>query len=380
MKQLIRSVVGGLYKWPIKPLLFARPPDAVHEAMVRSGWFTQKLPLVGRLMHASFSHSDHAVLGQKVFGLTFDNPVGLSAGLDKNAQLPPTMRAIGFGFATVGSITADAADGNAKPWYFRLPKSRSIVVNAGLPNAGAKVIGERITGYRSDLFEHFPLVASIAKTNSHKTNTDEAGVLDYVAGLTTLQHNPHIAMFEINISCPNTFGGEPFTRPEPLEALLTKIDALGLLQPVTIKMPINLTWDKFDELLRVILSHKIAAVTIGNLQKNRTAVELKDELPDTVPGNLSGKPTYDMCNELITKTYAAYSDKLTIIGVGGIFNAEDAYEKIKRGATLVEMVTGVIFTGPQIVGQINHDLVKLLERDGYANVSEAIGVNTRSTK
>jgi len=377
MKQLMRTIADSLYKWPIKPLLFARPPDAVHEGMVRLGWFTQKLPLVNRLMHASLSHADSTMLAQHVFGLTFENPVGLSAGLDKNAQLPPTMRAVGFGFATVGSITAEAADGNPKPWYYRLPNSKSLVVNAGLPNEGADVIGERIASYRGDLFEHFPLVANLAKTNSPKTNTDEAGVADYIAGLSALQHNPHIAMFEINVSCPNTFGGEPFTRPEPLEALLAKIDDLNLLQPVTVKMPINLTWDKFDELLQVIVKHKVVAVTIGNLQKNRKAVELKDKLPDTVPGNLSGKPTFDMCNELIAKTYAAYGEKLTIIGLGGIFSAEDTYEKIKRGATLVELVTGVIFTGPQLIGQINHDLVALLKRDGYANISEAIGANHR---
>jgi len=375
MKQLMRGIATGLYKWPIKPLLFANSPDAVHEAMVRSGWFSQKVPLVNRMMHASLAHQDTVVLGQHVFGLNFDNPVGLSAGLDKNAQLPPTMRAVGFGFATVGSITAEAAEGNPRPWFYRLPKSKSLVVNAGLPNIGAKAIGDRISGYRSDLFEHFPLVASVAKTNSPQTNTDETGVADYIAGLTMLRNNPYIAMFEINISCPNTFGGEPFTRPEPLEALLTKIDALNLVQQITIKMPINLTWEKFDELLKVIIRHNIAAVTIGNLQKDRHAVELKDELPESVPGNLSGKPTYDMCNELISKTYAAYSEKLTIIGVGGIFSAEDAYEKIKRGATLVELITGVIFTGPQLIGQINHDLAELLVRDGYANVSNAVGEN-----
>ncbi len=380
MKQLIRSIAGGLYKWPIKPILFANSPDNVHEAMVRTGWFTQKLPLVNRLMRLSLKHENRAVLGQTVFGLEFTNPLGLSAGLDKNAQLIPTMHGVGFGFATVGSITADAAEGNPRPWFYRLPKSQSLVVNAGLANHGADVINKRISNYRSDLFDNFPLVVSVAKTNSPSTATDENGIADYIAGFQTLKHNPHIAMFEVNISCPNAFGGEPFTRPEPLEDLLTKLDELDLLQPVTIKMPIDLDWAKFEALLQVIVKHKVVAVTIGNLQKNRKAVELKDELPDTVPGNLSGKPTYDMCNELITKTYAAYGDKLTIIGVGGVFSAEDAYEKIKRGATLVEMVTGVIFNGPQIVGQINHDLAKLLERDGYTNVSQAVGVNTRPRK
>lgn len=373
MKQLIRSIAGGIYKWPIKPLLFAQSPDAVHEGMVRLGRLTQRLPLINRLMRAMFSHNNQALLGQNVFGMQFDNPVGLSAGLDKNAELIPTMRAVGFGFATVGSISAKAASGNPRPWYYRLPKSRSLVVNAGLPNQGAQTINDRIAKYRGDLFDYFPLTASVAKTNSAETCTDAAGVADYVDGVKALRNNPHIAIFELNISCPNAYGGEPFTRPEPLETLLTKIDALDLLQPVTIKMPINLGWREFDTLLKIIVKHRVAAVTIGNLQKDRQAVILKDDLPSEVPGNLSGKPTYDMCNELISKTYAAYGDKITIIGVGGIFNAADAYEKIKCGATLVELITGVIFTGPQLIGQINHDLSELLIRDGYTNVSEAVG-------
>lgn len=377
MKQLMRAIASGIYNWPIKPLLFAKSPDAVHEGMVRLGHLTQRIPFVNRLMRATLSHNDQSLLGQSVFGIRFANPIGLSAGLDKNAELVPTMRAVGFGFATVGSISAKAALGNPRPWYYRLPKSRSLVVNAGLPNQGAKMINDRIAKYRGDLFEHFPLTASVAKTNSPETCTDAAGVADYVEGVKILRNNPHIAVFELNISCPNAYGGEPFTRPEPLEALLAKIDALDLLQPVTIKMPINLKWPEFDALLKIIVKHRVAAVTIGNLQKDRQAVVLKDDLPSEVPGNLSGKPTYDMCNELISKTYAAYGDKLTIIGVGGVFSAEDAYEKIKRGATLVELITGVIFTGPQLIGQINHDLSELLVRDGYANVGEAVGASHR---
>lgn len=324
------------------------------------------------------AHVDSAVLRQRVFGLQFENPIGLSAGFDKNAQLVPTMRAVGFGFATVGSISAKPASGNPRPWYYRLPASRSIVVNAGLPNQGGVAIEARIGQYKSGLFEDFPLIASVAKTNSPDTASDAAGVADYVEGVKLLSHNPHIAMFEINISCPNAYGGEPFTRPEPLDALLTRVDALNLLQPVTIKMPINLSWTAFDALLQIILKHHVAAVTIGNLQKNRQSVALQDDLPETVPGNLSGKPTYDMSNALIAKTYEAYGKKLIIIGVGGVFNAEDAYEKIRLGATLVELITGVIFTGPQIIGQINHDLAKLVKRDGYVNIAEAIGTQIRA--
>lgn len=371
----MRGVTAWIYGHILKPVFFKLSPDSVHENMIRAGRFVHVLRFVEPMLSLFWSHRGDERLSQIVFGIRFNNPVGLSAGLDKNAQIVPVVQSIGFGFGTVGSITADAAPGNARPWYHRLPKTRSIVVNAGLPNQGAVAIDKRIGHYSSRLFEDFPLVANVAKTNSPKTCTDEAGVKDYVEGVKALQFNPHIAMFELNISCPNVYGGEPFTRAEPLERLLTEVDALHLTQPVTIKMPIDKSWEEFDKLLAVIVRHNVQAVTIGNLQKNRGAVQLKDPLSSDTPGNLSGKPCFDDSNELIAKSYRKYSDKLTIIGVGGIFSAEDAYLKIRQGATLVELVTGMIFAGPQLIGQINHDLAGLLKRDGYTNISQAIGAN-----
>lgn len=377
MKQIIRGVSATVYQKGFKPVAFRMSPDGVHHRMVVTGRLTQHLRVIGPILNNLWAHTNDPCLQQMVCGIHFKNPVGLSAGLDKNAELVPTMRAIGFGFATVGSITAEAAPGNLKPWYHRLPKTHSIVVNAGLPNQGADRIGERIRRYPSRMFEDFPLVASVAKTNSPKTATDKAGIADYVEGVKKLQFNPHIAMFELNISCPNAYGGEPFTRAEALHALLTQIDKLTLSQPLTIKMPIDKSWPEFEKLLKVVIQHNVQAVTIGNLQKNRQAVPLKDELPESIPGNLSGAPCYAASNNLIAETYRAYGDKLIIIGVGGIFSAKDAYTKIRLGATLVELVTGVIFNGPQLIGQINHDLVGLLHRDGFANIREAIGADNR---
>jgi dihydroorotate dehydrogenase (fumarate) len=377
MKQVIRRVSASVYQKGFKPIAFKMAPDGVHERMVKTGRLAHRLVVVEPILRGFWAHHDETILGQTVFGLHFKNPVGLSAGLDKNANLPPVMRAVGFGFATVGSITADAAPGNPKPWYHRLPHTQSLVVNAGLPNQGADRINVRISRYNAHLFEDFPLVASVAKTNSSKTSTDAAGIADYVEGIVKLQFNPHIAMFELNISCPNAFGGEPFTRPDALDELLSAIDKLSLTQPLTVKMPIDKPWKEFDTLLGIIVRHNVQAVTIGNLQKDRKAIKLKDKLDDEIPGNLSGKPCFDASNSLIAQTYAKYSEALVIIGVGGIFSAEDAYKKIRLGATLVELITGVIFNGPQLIGQINHDLAVFVHRDGYKNISEAIGVDNR---
>ena len=154
-----------------------------------------------------------------------------------------------------------------------------------------------------------------------------------------------------------------------------QIDKVRLQKPLFVKMPIDKSDKEFESLLGVISRHNVQGVTISNLFKNRSQAELKDNLPDDIAGNLSGKPTFDRSNELIRIAYKKFGDKLIISGVGGVFTAEDAYIKIRAGASLVEMVTALMFEGPQVVGQINRGLVKLLKRDGYENISQAIGVD-----
>ncbi len=325
------------------------------------------------LVSTIWAYRNQRVLSQSIDGIVFPNPVGLSAGFDKNIELVPTLKAVGFGFMTGGSVTFEECAGNPRPWFYRLPKSKSLVVNAGLANNGVQHIRKRVHRYSNRQINNFPLVVSIAKTNNSKNCTDSEAIKDYVGSLRLLRDEAHICAFEINISCPNTYGGEPFTTPKRLRALLDAVVELNLEQPIWIKMPINLAWEDFDALLNIILDLNIHTVTIGNLNKNRAAPTLADDLPETVPGNLSGLPTQKLSDDLIAKTYKKYGSKLTIIGVGGIFNAEDAYRKICLGASMVGLITGMIFEGPQLIGQINHDLVRLLDKDGFTNISEAIG-------
>jgi dihydroorotate dehydrogenase (fumarate) len=155
------------------------------------------------------------------------------------------------------------------------------------------------------------------------------------------------------------------------------IDALDIHKPIWVKMPLNLAWLDFKKLLEVIAKHNVQAVTIGNLSKDRSGIP-STELPAEVAGNLSGLPTQALSDDLIRRTYEEYGKRLTIIGVGGIFSAEDAYRKICNGASLVALITGMIFEGPQLIGQINHDLVKLLKEDGFKNISEAVGSKVTS--
>lgn len=373
MNRPISSLSQSFYHYIAKPLLFRKKPDDVHAKLLKSGTRLQKFRFVRGVIHASWAYHNDAFLNQTLHGIHFKNPVGLSAGFDKNFELPPLLKSIGFGFMEGGSLTLHQCDGNPKPWFYRLPKTNSLVVHAGLANQGVKKIAKRIKSYPAQTFDAFPLNISVAKTNSKEAASEEDAIQDYIGSLTHLETEGLGDMFTLNISCPNTYGGEPFTTPKKLEKLLTATDKLHIKKPIFIKMPSNLVWDDFRQLLFVAEKHSVAGVTISNLQKDRSSVELKDELPDSVKGNLSGKPTWEVSNQLIRKTYEEFGHRFTIIGVGGIFSAEDAYTKIKLGASLVELITGMIFEGPQLIGEINRGLVSLLEKDGYKNISEAIG-------
>jgi len=334
----------------------------------------QRVGVLRALIRGSWAYKNDAALSQTIHGITFPNPVGLSAGFDKNFELVPLVKSVGFGFMEGGSLTFQECAGNPKPWFYRLPKTKSLVVNAGLANKGVHAIIKTLQGYSPDTSTDFPLNVSIAKTNSPEAVSEDDAIADYIGSLEALQKARLGTMFTLNISCPNTYGGEPFTTPERLNHLLTAVDALKLAQPLFIKMPSDLAWPAFKMLLDVADKHNVAGVTISNLAKDRSNLDLKDPLPDSVKGNLSGKPTQALSNQLISKTYQAYKGRFTIIGAGGIFSAEDAYEKIKLGADLVELITGLIFEGPQLIGQINRGLVKLLKRDGYGNIAEARGI------
>jgi dihydroorotate dehydrogenase len=377
MNTTVSRVTTASYKRIIKPVLFRSPPDTVHNRLLFIGSHVQRYRPATAVVRHSWAYQNPDLLGQTVHGVAFKNPIGLSAGFDKNIQLPLLLKALGFGFMEGGSVTFRPCDGNPRPWFYRLPKTKSLVVHAGLANEGVNAIRQRIQSYPATTWNDFPLNISVAKTNSPSACTDSDGVADYVGSLKVLRQPGPGNMVTLNISCPNTFGGEPFTTPQRLEQLLAAVDELHLSVPLFIKMPINLDWPEFNALLQVITRHQVAGVTIGNLNKDRRHIRLLDSLPDTVRGGLSGKPTFALSNALIAKTYHHYGSKLTIIGVGGVFSAADAYTKIRLGATLVELITGMIFEGPQLIGQVNRGLATMLTKDGYTNISQAIGADHR---
>lgn len=370
MLYAVSKLSGKTYVNFAKPLLFKFSPDKVHHTTNKIGKTAGAFAPTRILTKAVFAYENTAVLGQTVNTIYFKNPVGLSAGFDKDFELLRLLPNLGFGFVEGGSLTFHASSGNPKPHYRRLPESKSILVNAGLNNDGVHTIVDRIKKQGS---LDYPLNISVAKTNSSHANTMQKGINDYLQSLKVIQKANVGDIITLNISCPNAYGGEPFTTPKSLDALLATVTKLTLHQPIFIKMPIDKPWTEFDQLLKIIIKYKIAGVTIGNLAKDRNNTAIKNTIPKSWQGNLSGKPTTLLSNELIHQTYRHYGNKLTIIGVGGIFNAQDTYEKIKHGASLVELITGLIFEGPQLIGQINHNLIQLLKDDGYTNISQAVG-------
>lgn len=363
------KVIRFIYKQFIKRILFLFPPDYVHDFITILGRNSIKVPLIKPLLSLLFKFK-HPSLNQQIAGITFENPVGLSAGFDKDGLLVEVMPSIGFGFMQVGTVTKDAYSGNPRPWAYRLKKSKAILVNYGLKNQGAKRIIQRLKNSKFQI----PVSISVGKTNSKDTASQNDGVQSYVDCIKEFEASKlPISFYTINISCPNTFGGEPFTTAQSLGKLLKKVVDLKLDKPIFIKMPINLKWEDFKELLKVIISYKLTGVIIGNLQKDHTEKSIIDRIPKGLKGGISGKPTFEASNFLIQKTYQEFGKELVIVGVGGIFSAEDAYEKIKLGASLVQIVTAMIYEGPSLIRDINKGLVDLLKLDGYTNLAQAVG-------
>ncbi len=349
----------------------------MHERIVKIGSFLGRFAVTRKLTAVFFSYR-HDSLIQTIDGIKYLNPVGLAAGFDKDANLTEIIPAVGFGFEEIGSVTALPCWGNPKPRLWRLPQHKSLVVHYGLKNEGCKAIAEKLRYLRTKK-KSSPLGISIAKTNCKGTADADAAVLDYYESFVTME--PFADYIAINISCPNAFGGQPFSSPERLELLLTKLDTLDTIKtpkPRYIKISPDLSIKEVEDIISVSGRHNIRGFIVSNLLKNREKSGLPPESFLKVgDGGLSGKPVEKLANEIISQIYTKTKGKYTIIGCGGIFNADDAYAKIKAGANLVQLITGMIYEGPGLIKNINRDLVMLLKRDGLANISEAVGIDCK---
>lgn len=348
------AVEGLIYRNLLKRLFFLCDPERVHTALVFIGQWSGRIPLARRLMALFFSDSSN-VRYKNIDGITFKGPVGLAAGFDYNAQLPLILPSLGFGFATVGTVTYRPYEGNSKPRLGRMPASKALLVNKGFKSLGCHEVIRRLDNQRFAI----PIGISIGSTNTEFNNLDEqiSDIMKCFKAFETsrVKHR----YYELNISCPNTKGGQPFTTPARLEKLLRALKRLHVSKPIYVKMPIDYPPKQTLALLRVLDKYPIAGVIFGNLTKDKNnpdVTEADRRVWQQRAGNLSGKPTWKRSNAMIALTKEQFGNRFTIIGTGGIFSPEDAAEKMRLGADLVQLITGMIYQGPQLIGEINDTL------------------------
>ncbi len=364
-----------MYERLLKPILFRFDPERVHDFFTAFGEWLGMFP-PARWATELFCAYGHPSLRTRVLGIDFKNPVGLAAGFDKDVRLTKIMPAVGFGYMEVGAITHHPYEGNDGLRLARLPADRSLIVYYGLKNIGAEAVREKLERRLLARGRRFaiPVGINIAKTNRADIK-GEKSVEDYAATYRML--GKYFSYVTLNVSCPNAQDGCMFQDPRLLDGLLAAIAREPKTCPVLLKISTHLTAQETDAILAVVKKYPfVDGFVVGNLAKRRDILSLKSskEKLDLIPsGGISGQPIRDLSTNLIRHIYRATHGRYIIVGLGGIFTAEDAYEKIKAGASLVQIVTGLIYGGPMAVKKINRGLAKLLARDGYAHVSEAVG-------
>lgn len=355
----------------LRPGLFALDPERAHDWMfVALRW----LEFVLCRVRPQLVPVRDPRLEQKIAGLEFPNPVGLAAGLDKNAEVPHVWSLVGFGFAELGTVTPEPQPGNPKPRLWRFPEHRALVNQMGFNNRGAshvaKHLGEKLVRFPSPI----PLGINIGK--SRATSLARAAD-DYAACFTLLA--PVADYLCVNVSSPNTPGLRELQTPEHLRQILERLQrenrslveggTLARPRPVFVKVAPDLSDRDIAALAEVIRTSEVAALVATNTTTERDP----RVIPRMPPGGLSGAPLRHRAIAVIRQFFQRLEGQVPIVGVGGVFSAEDAYEKIQAGASLVQIYTALVYEGPGIVPALCHGLVRLLERDGVRHLSEVVG-------
>ena len=376
------AVIRVAYVFVLKPIFFLADPERVHDRMVGVGKFLGEFALTRRVTHVLFDFSDWR-LEQNILGIHFKNPVGLAAGFDKNADLLSIVSSVGFGFAEVGSITGEPCAGNPKPRLWRLPKSQSLAGHYGLKNDGASCIYHRV----ANRLRTVPVGTNIAMTNCRDTIDIHNAIRDYAKSFRIFaERDSGGSYFTVNVSCPNTLGGQPFMDPDNLDLLLAELDAIQTVKPVFIKLSPDVSLETVDQILDIAHSHRIHGIICTNLTKKRDSQKILDAYVPAI-GGLSGKLVQDASDALLAHIYSqehrqgsSNKNHFVLIGLGGVFTALDAYKKIRLGANLVQLITGMIFEGPQSVSEINRGLASLLIRDGFQSINEVVGIDNPGSR
>jgi dihydroorotate dehydrogenase len=341
-----------------KPLLFRLPAETAHAVGHGFLRFSQRTRLHRALAARCTVRDDR--LATTAFGQEFPSPVGVAAGFDKNARVPAALAALGFGFVEVGGVTAEPQSGNPRPRLFRLREDRALINRLGLNNDGADAVGQRIA--RTDV--GVPLGVNIAKTEHVAPENAPA---DY---RWTYERVADADFFVVNVSCPNSQGFEQLQNRESMTAILEELRAAGAA-PLLVKLSPDLPEPAVVDALAVVRELDIDGVVATNTTTDRPASLRSPNRAET--GGLSGAPIGRRATEMVR--FVAERVDVPVVGVGGVASAEGAYRKIRAGASLVQLYTGLVYEGPTLAREINRGLLDLLERDGFDSVADAVGAD-----
>lgn len=361
-----------LYKKVIRPICFRIDPEVIHNLVIGGLRHVSNFKPSYNLVKNYLAVSDPS-LSVKIGSLNFDNPVGLAAGFDKEITAPLAYDMLGFGFAELGSITYKEQPGNPRPRLWRLPADSGLIVYYGLSNAGAEKTAVELSKILNP--HRIPYGVSIAPS----TGLDLKDMVeDYISTLAKV--NLFADYITLNVSCPNVAGCEKFAQVNFIKELIQKVRQWFVEnkkeKEVFLKIGPHFTPAELDQIIGWCLQYGITGLVATNLIKDRTGVQF-NSTPDRLnhPGGISGKILKNRSNDVIKYIYQSTQGKLDVIGLGGVFNAGDAYEKIKLGASVIQIITGFIYEGPFVIKKINTDIIKLLKSDGFNNISEARGVS-----
>jgi dihydroorotate dehydrogenase len=336
----------------IRPILFLFNPEFIHHFTFRTIKIVALIPGKIWLWRQLYKITDTR-LSREVFGLQFQNPVGLAAGFDKDAKLFDELGAFGFGFVEIGTVTPLPQDGNPKPRLFRLNDDNALINRMGFNNQGIEAVVARLRRKKSNII----IGGNIGK---NKITPNEEAVNDYEICFEKLF--PFVDYFVVNVSSPNTPGLRDLQQKEPLTALLNRLQALNNTKanrkPILLKIAPDLANEQLDDIIQIVAATKIDGVVATNTTISRNGLKTPQNKLDALGnGGLSGKPVKDRSTAVIKYLSEKSNKAFPIIGVGGIHSDEDALEKLAAGATLLQLYTGFIYEGPSLVKRINKKIL-----------------------
>ena len=343
-----------MYKTFIRPLLFRMNPERAHAFTFSCLKALQKIPF-GLALASLFFRKKDPRLEREVFGIKFPSPVGVAAGLDKDAEVPDALGALGFSFVEIGTVTPEPQPGNPSPRLFRLPEDKALINRMGFNIQGAKAAAGRLAKRRTRVI----VGGNIGK---NKVTPNAQATSDYLKCYDALY--PYVDYFAVNVSSPNTPGLRELQDKEPLEALLTALQkknaSMPAAKPVLLKIAPDLTDDQLDDIIEIVGNTGIAGVIATNTTVSREMIlsTRADKVEAMGAGGLSGMPLSERSTEVIRYLHERSGGRFPIIGVGGIMSPDDALEKLDAGASLVQVYTGFIYEGPAFVKSINKAILK----------------------